>query len=176
MSVLTDRVNGWAQRQAEIYRSNTDEGRPLGGYLGALGVYAAGVGATTLAARAVDATPPERITPFDLILVGMATHKTSRIIAKDAVTSPLRAPFTIYDQPSGEAELAEHPRKDDHVRHAVGELLMCPFCLAQWVATGFAAGLVFAPRFTRLAAMVMASTATSDFLQLGYAALQQVAE
>jgi hypothetical protein len=87
----------------------------------------------------------------------------------------LRAPFTVYDEPSGDAELSEHPRKDSHAQHAVGELVTCPFCLAQWIATGFAAGLVFAPRFTRLAALVMSSTAISDFLQLAYAALQNTA-
>jgi hypothetical protein len=168
---ITDRVNGWARSQAEAYRNEDD--RPLAGYLGALSVYAAGVGGLTLAARALGVGAPERVTPFDLALVGLATHKTARIISKDAVTSPLRAPFTVYDEPAGDAELAEHPRKGSGAQHAVGELLTCPFCLAQWVATGFTAGLVFAPRVTRLAALVMSSTAVSDFLQLGYAALQE---
>jgi hypothetical protein len=172
---MTDRVGEWAHRQADSYRSNGED-RPLAGYLGALGVYVTGVGGVTWAARALGFTAPERITPFDLALVGLATHKTSRIISKDAVTSPLRAPFTVYDEPSGDAELSEHPRMDSHAQHAVGELLTCPFCLAQWIATGFAAGLVFAPRFTRLAALVMSSTAVSDFLQLGYAVMQQNAE
>jgi hypothetical protein len=175
VSGMTDRVTGWAHRQASTYRSDTAD-RPLGGYLGALGVYAAGVGGLTLAARAVGAGAPERITPLDLALLGLATHKTSRILSKDAVTSPLRAPFTVYEEPTGDAELSESPRTDSHGRHAVGELLTCPFCLAQWIATGFAAGLVFAPRFTRLAALVMSGTAVSDFLQLGYAALQDMAE
>jgi uncharacterized protein DUF1360 len=175
VSVIADRVSGWAHRQASSYQSNGED-RPLGGYLGALGAYATGVGGVTLAARALRITAPERVTPFDLALVGLATHKTARILSKDAVTSPLRAPFTVYDEPSGDAELSEHPRKDSHVQHAVGELLTCPFCLAQWVATGFAAGFVFAPRFTRLAALVMSGTAISDFLQLAYAALQDIAE
>jgi hypothetical protein len=176
VSVIADRVSGWAHRQADSYRSNDDDDRPLGGYLAALGVYMAGVGGVTLAARTFGVTAPERVTPFDLALVGLATHKTSRILSKDAVTSPLRAPFTVYDEPSGDAELSEHPRKNSHAQHAVGELVTCPFCLAQWVATGFAAGLVLAPRFTRLAALVMSGTTISDFLQLAYAALQDTAE
>lgn len=175
MSVITDRVGGWAHRQAASYRSNSED-RPLGGYLGALGIYATGVTGVTLAARALGVPAPERVTPFDLALLGLATHKTSRILSKDAVTSPLRAPFTVYDEPSGDAELAEHPRKDSRVQHAVGELVTCPFCLAQWIATGFAAGIVFAPRFTRLAALVMSGTAISDFLQLAYAAMQETAK
>jgi hypothetical protein len=58
----------------------------------------------------------------------------------------------------------------------VGELISCPFCTAQWVATGYAAGLVFAPRFTRLVGTTMAAVAGSDWLQLAYARLQQQAE
>ncbi len=41
------------------------------------------------------------------------------------------------------------------IRHAVGELITCPFCTAQWVATAYAAGLVFAPHATRLAGATM---------------------
>jgi hypothetical protein len=93
--------------------------------------------------------------------------------AKDAVTSPLRAPFTQYQGPSGDAELGEEVRGTG-LRHSIGELVSCPFCLSVWVATGFAAGLVFAPRFTRLAATTFTAVAVSDALQLGYAAAQQL--
>jgi hypothetical protein len=55
----------------------------------------------------------------------------------------------------------------------VGELLVCPFCLDQWVATGYAAGLVVAPRATRFVASIMATVAISDFLQIGYKASEQ---
>ena len=54
--------------------------------------------------------------------------------------------------------------------------MTCPFCLDMWVATGFAIGLVFAPRFTRLIAGVFTVLAGADFLQLGYAMAQQSAE
>jgi hypothetical protein len=40
------------------------------------------------------------------------------------------------------------------------------------VATAFGAGLVFAPRATRLVAATFASVAVSDFLQFGYSSLQ----
>lgn len=40
---------------------------------------------------------PERFSPFDLVLLGVATHKYSRILAKDRVTSFLRAPFVRYE-------------------------------------------------------------------------------
>jgi hypothetical protein len=58
------------------------------------------------------------------------------------------------------------------VKHAVGELLTCPFCLAQWVGTGFVFSYVAAPRATRLAALTMTMVAGADVLQFGYDAIQ----
>jgi hypothetical protein len=94
------------------------------------------------------------------------------LLAKDAVTSPIRAPFTRYEEPAGEGELNESVTGHG-TDHAVGELLTCPFCLAIWIATGLAAGMVFAPRFTRIAATVLTAVAASDVLQLGYDGAKQ---
>lgn len=58
-------------------------------------------------------------------------------------------------------------------RHAVGEMLTCPFCLDQWVATGFAFGLVMVPRLTRLVMATVSAVAGADFMQLAYAAAQK---
>src|SRR6185437_16645061 len=41
----------------------------------------------------------EPIDVKEVILAGIATHKLSRIITKDAVTSFIRAPFTRYQEP-----------------------------------------------------------------------------
>ena len=116
--------------------------------------------------------PLPRLSAGDILLIGTATHKLSRRVAKDPVTSPLRAPFTRFKGTSGPAELAEEPRGGS-TRHAIGELLTCPFCLSQWVATGFVFGMVVAPGATRLAASVLASLTVSDSLQFGYAILDQ---
>jgi hypothetical protein len=62
------------------------------------------------------------------------------------------------------------------VRHAIGELMTCPFCLAMWVATGLTGGLVLAPRLTRLAATMLTATAASDFLQMAYSLAKEAAE
>ncbi len=75
---------------------------------------------------------------------------------------------------SGEAELAEEVRGTGP-RKALGELATCPFCLGQWVATGLLAGLVIAPRPTRLAADVLTAVAGASVLQLVYARLQSAA-
>jgi hypothetical protein len=163
-------IKHWAHREAQTYRQGND--RPLAGYLAAMGVYASAVAGLTLLGRRLGFRAPERISPWDVALFGVATHRLTRTMAKDAVVSPVRAPFTTYGHPEGPGELHEEVRTDSAVRHAVGELLTCPFCLGQWVGTGFGAGLVFAPRATRLVAATLASVAVSDFLQFGYSALQ----
>jgi hypothetical protein len=168
---LTQKLTDWGQRQAAKYARGQQ--RPLGGYLSAMGVYGAGVAALVTVVRQRELRLPEGISAWDVALFGIATHKLSRMLSKDAVTSPLRAPFTTFEGPQAPAELAEQPRKESAGRHAVGELITCPFCLAQWVATGFVAGSLFAPRATKLAAGTFASVAVSDFLQFGYAKLQQ---
>lgn len=145
------------------------EHRPLGGYLAAMGVYAGATAALGLAVKAAGRTLPERPTAGDVALLSVATHKLSRLLAKDAVTSPLRAPFTRYQEPIGLGEVGEEVRDDGSgPRHAVGELVSCPFCLSVWIATGLTGGLVLAPRVTRLVATALTAVAASDFLQLAY--------
>ena len=150
-----------------------DEVRPLRGYAAAMAVYGGLVGTIAIAARArrVDAA---RIGAGDIALLGVATHRLSRTISKDAVVSPLRAPFTRYREPGGPSELMEEVREHGGVKHTVGELITCPFCLAQWVATALMAGHLFAPRATRAVTATMTAVAIADFLQFGYAAAQQV--
>src|SRR4051794_1441826 len=69
---------------------------------------------------------PERMAPADLLLVGVAAHKLSRLVSKDKVTSPLRAPFTELEEPGGPSELEERARGSG-IRKAIGELLICPY-------------------------------------------------
>ncbi|XVQ09157.1 DUF1360 domain-containing protein [Spirillospora sp. CA-255316] len=161
-----------ARRQKEKYTGGAD--RPLGSYLATLAVYGVTTGALALLARR-RAAPPARIGPADLALMTVTTHKLARMISKDPVTSPLRAPFTRYAGTAGPSELAEEVRGHGP-RHVVGELITCPFCTAQWVATAYAAGLALAPDATRLAGATMTAVAGSDWLQLAYARLQRAAE
>jgi len=139
------------------------EHRPLGGYAVVMGAFGVLAGSLAVAAKVTGRPVPERPAVVDVVLISIATHKLSRLIAKDSVTSPLRAPFTSYAEPAGAAELNEEVRdQGSAVRHSIGELITCPFCLAVWVATGLTGGLVLAPRLTRLAATAMTATAMSD--------------
>ncbi|SNS82838.1 Protein of unknown function [Geodermatophilus saharensis] len=163
-------VRRWATEQARGYDGG--EGRPLGGFLGAMSVYSAAVATGAAVVRATGRELPSRIPLGDAVLLTVGTFRLARRIAKDPVTSPLRAPFARFQGASGEAELAEDLRVEHGWKHAVGELVTCPFCLAQWVGTGFVFSYVAAPRATRLAALTMTMVAGSDVLQFAYDALQ----
>ncbi len=145
--------------------------RPLGSYAILTGLYGTGFAGSLLALRDRGHQFPERPTVADLLLVGIATHKLSRLIAKDKVTSFLRAPFTQFQEPSGQGEVEEQPCGHG-MRLAVGELLVCPYCLAQWVGAALTLGLIGAPRLTRLLSSVFVAHTISDFLQVAYRAAE----
>jgi len=161
------------EQETEEYRQG--EERPLGTYVGTLGAYGALVGGVLGLARLTGRRLPRAVRPGDLFLMACTTHKLARLIAKDPVLSPLRVPFTRYAGVSGPAELSEDVRGHG-VRHGIGELITCPFCLAQWVATVYLGGLVLAPRPTRMFGTIMTAVAGADWLQLAYARLQRRAE
>ena len=163
-------VREWARTQRREYTNG--EERPLAGDLGAMGVYLGLVSAAAAAVRASGRELPERIPVGDALLLTVATFRLARRIAKDPVTAPIRAPFVRFEGASGHAEVAEEVREHGGAKHAVGELLTCPFCLAQWVGTGFVFGYVTAPKATRLAALTMTMIAGSDVLQFLYDGIQ----
>jgi hypothetical protein len=152
--------------------AHDDEHRPLAGYAVLSGAFAAALGAALLEARRSGRLLPERIDTRDLILAGVATHKISRLIAKDKVTSFLRAPFTRYQQSAGHGEVDEAARGRG-LRRAAGELLVCPYCLAHWIAAGFTLGYVRAPGPTRLLAGMWTIHTIADALQLAYVAAER---
>ena len=81
-----------------------------------MATYTAATAALALAVRAAGRPLPHRPAVTDVVLLSIATHKLSRMLAKDAVTSPLRAPFTRFRTPAGAGELHEDPqgRNADH--------------------------------------------------------------
>jgi hypothetical protein len=141
--------------------------RPLSGYAELMAVYGAG-SLTLLALLRRSGRDFPRLGPMDLVLYALATEHLSRLITKDSVTSVLRAPFTRYEGPAGPSEVNEEP-VGHGLRRAVGELVSCPFCAGQWVATGLMAGTIAAPRVTRAVVSVSAVARLSDYLQFLYA-------
>jgi hypothetical protein len=151
------------------YTDKPDE-MPLAGYATLLAAYGGIFGALfgTLLSRG-DVTNPR---PADAIMFGIATHKIGRIITKDWVTSPLRAPFVEYVESAGGGEVTERSRGTG-LRRAVGDLLTCPWCIAPWVAGGLYALLLINPRAARLVTSGFTSVAVSDCLQHAYAAARR---
>jgi hypothetical protein len=141
--------------------------RPLGGYATLMAAFAASAGGFAAWVRTSGRELPERVSAGDLALMTVATHKASRLIAKDRVTSTVRAPFTRLEDDAGPGEVSEKARGRG-LRRAIGELIVCPYCVGLWVATAFAAGFVVAPRQTRWAASVLTAVFGSDVLQIAY--------
>ena len=171
LTTLKDRVAAASRRQQQEYARGED--RPLRGYVATMSVYGGMVAGGAALARVTGRPVPDRISPWDAALIAVATHKLSRLIAKDPVTSPLRAPFTSYRGTQGPAELSEEVRGQGG-RKTVGELVTCPFCTGVWVATGLTAGLVYLPRTTRLAMGTLAALAGADMLRFAHAWLDKV--
>jgi len=143
----------------------------IAGYLSVMSVFGAVVTGTGVWARRHGRGLAASYAAGDLVLGALATHKFSRLISKEGVTTPLRAPFTEWQANIGSAEVNETPRPEP-VRHVVGELLTCPFCLAPWIATVYVGLLTVAPPLARAWAAVFAIVAGSDFLQHAYAHLR----
>lgn len=175
MTVIThlkDKIAGLARSEERAYSAGSTDERPLGGYVATMSVYAAVVAAVAGTARATGRDIPDGLDVRQVALSAAAIHKLSRLLAKDPVTSPLRAPFTTYEGTAGPAELNEEVRGTG-AQQTVGELISCPFCVSVWVATGLAAGLIYLPRTTRLATGTLAALAGADLLQYAHAWLQQ---
>jgi hypothetical protein len=143
----------------------------LAEYASLLALYVASVAALTGAAREQNRLP-RKFGLLDLALLGIATHKLSRIVAKDRITGILRAPFVNYIRSAGAGEVEEEPRGRG-IQRGIGELISCPYCMAPWCATTLGFGLVFAPRVTRFLAGILASVAASDFLHRAYLAAKE---
>ena len=172
-------VNQSSQNQAnadfsiEDYGAKTTEKEEceeqlLAEYATLLGFYVASVAVLTGVAVEQNRLP-RRFGLLDLALLGIATHKLSRIVAKDRITGILRAPFVNYICSAGAGEVEEEPRGRG-IQRGIGHLISCPYCMAPWCATALAFGFLFAPRVTRFFAGVLTSVAASDFLQRAYVA------
>lgn len=145
---------------------------PLAAYATFATVFHGAMAAAVAAAKRSGRDLPQRVEPSDVVLIGTASYQLSRLITKKKVTAFVRAPFTELEGRGGPAELEEKPRGTG-LRRAVGELLVCPYCLGLWASGGFHVGLLFAPRATRFTASVLTAMSISDFLQVAYKAAEE---
>jgi hypothetical protein len=131
-----------------------------------MGTFAGGLFAAGLVGRLLGRDAREE-SPLDLAILGLATFKASRTIARDEVTSFVREPFV-----EGRAhEGGEDPLESGDIRQAIGELVTCSRCIGTWVAAGLATTQILAPRFGRLLTWTLATAGVNDLLQTGFTAL-----
>ena len=141
---------------------------PLGGYATLIGIY--GVGLTGFLTWAVAAKRlPRRIPLRDVLLFGVASHKLTRIVTKDFVTSPLRAPFVAFKRSALPGEVSETSRGHG-LRRAMGDLVTCEICSAPWIAGALLATHAIHPRLGRFLSGLFATVAVSDLMNHAYKA------
>ena len=146
-----------------------NEQAPLRDYAGLIVLFTVVVGGFLASKKR---SLPEKIALSDLLLLGLATQKMSRVITKSRVTGAVRAPFTRYEGSAGAGEVEERPRGTG-LRRAIGELVSCPFCMGTWIAFAGIAGLVCHPRLTRALASIFAVGSIADFVQQGYCRIKE---
>ena len=108
---------------------------------------------------------PETVPYGDIARVALASYKMSRVVAKEDVTSFVRAPVT--EDPD-----AKTPKRTGMAR-VLGELVTCPYCLGLWLASAFSYSLVLFPRQTRFATTIFSAYGIADFLHAGFTKLRQ---
>jgi len=142
-----------------------EERPPLAAYATFATVFHGAMAAAVVAAKRSGRDLPARVDARDIVLIGTASYKLSRLISKKKITAFVRAPFTELEGKGGPAEVEEKPRGSG-AKRALGELLVCPYCLGLWASGAFHVGLLFAPRSTRFSASVLTAMAIADFLQV----------
>lgn len=107
----------------------------------------------------------------EVALLAIASFRLSRLIARDKVTSFIRAPFVQY-RGNGDApgEVDEQPQGHGF-RKVLGELVTCPYCLEVWTAGALGALLLLRPYEGRVATRLLSAVAGADLLQESYITL-----
>jgi len=140
---------------------------PYRAYAGIVATFVAALG-TVSGIAAAKRRPLNEFSAIDLTMLGLATFKASRTVARDKVTSFVRDPFVEGDAYDGEDE---RPVRETEVKQAIGELVTCTRCVGTWIGGALASTQILAPRTGRLLTSVLAAGAMNDFLLAGFGAL-----
>jgi hypothetical protein len=104
--------------------------------------------------------------------MALAAQKLSRLITKDRVASFMRSPFPRYAGEAGRSEVSAKPRGEG-LQRAIGEPLVCPYCVGQWVAAGLIGVYIIDPDATRFAAGMFAVLGAADLFQQLWLAVEK---
>ena len=101
--------------------------------------------------------------PYDLVLLGLASYRIGRMLAYERVAAPLRASVTTTrPDPSGYGETVV--ARGNGARKAPGELLSCPICVSTWAAAGLVYGMQLAPAPTRVLAGTLGVAGVAELI------------
>jgi hypothetical protein len=116
----------------------------------------------------IEGRAPRRIPLSDLALLGLACARLSRLLTREKVTRPIRAPFTDVAPDALPDEVRELPRAGR--RHAMGELLTCPRCAGMWTSALLTVAYSLAPLPTREVSALLSVALVSDLANVWFAA------
>ncbi len=109
-----------------------------------LGLY----GGFLVLARSKGRQLSQRLSLIDLVTLGLATFRLSRLAAWDEVTSFLRLPFVKHG-PEDKVEGKEQEPRGRGLVRALGELVVCTTCIGTWIAAGLMYALYLVPTLAR---------------------------
>jgi hypothetical protein len=112
---------------------------------------------------------PARFSLGDITLLGVPIYQLSRTISRDRVTAFLREPLAEQGASAGRGEV-ESEAQGEGLKRTVGQLLICPFCMTQWVGAALLLSLCPAPRTTRFAAGVLAVRTVAEASNIAHEA------
>ncbi len=141
---------------------------PYSAYAAIMGAFGGGLAVAGGLSRVLG-RDPQCQTTLDLAVLAAASFKAARTLARDEVTSFLRAPFVEGEAHEGD----EDPVESGDLHQAIGELITCSRCVGTWAAAGLATTQVLAPRFGRLLTWSLGAAGINDFLQAAFSALTQ---
>lgn len=159
------------RRHHVIGRGHEEE--PLVDYALVMSTFLALTGVSVVRAVARGAMP-ERVPISDVLLLGLATTRLTRLVTREKVTRVVRAPFTEVDADARQDEVKEHPRGQGMTR-VMGELLTCPRCFGMWASAAVSVAYLFAPATTRAVSSVLAISLVSDLVNVRFARARQSA-
>ncbi|SFA78337.1 MULTISPECIES: DUF1360 domain-containing protein [unclassified Bacillus (in: firmicutes)] len=102
-----------------------------------------------------------------IIIIGFATFRLTRLIVFDKIMDNVRAPFfdeIIEENDLGEKEIYLIPKKSG-IRHWIGQLLSCYWCVGIWVSTFLVFMYLIFPTLGGLLIIIMAVAGIGSIIE-----------
>lgn len=102
------------------------------------------------------------LSPFDLVLLSLATFRLTRLFVYDAVTKFVRELFFNITELGGEAVVM---KPESGPRRVLAELFSCPWCFGLWAATVVTFAYLATP-YAYIAVAILAIAGVGTLVQL----------